>query len=208
MNAPSTPRRAGRAGGRAARQAMRAAPLADHVRPVRAGLSGGTYAPLSQTAIERIHTAALDALETIGISEAPASGIEILTGAGAILGDDGRLRFPRALVEDTLAKAAKEVTLFSRDGQNDLHLADQNVHFGTAGAAVHVVDVENNDYRESQLQDLFDAARIVDNLDNIHFLQRPMVARDITDNYEMDLNTIYACCAGTTKHVGTSFTEP
>ena len=35
-----------------------------------------------------------------------------------------------------------------------------------------------------------------------------MVARDIIDNKEMDLNTVYACCTGTTKHVGTSFTEP
>ena len=31
-----------RAGGRSARQALRAAPLADDIRPVRAGLSGGT----------------------------------------------------------------------------------------------------------------------------------------------------------------------
>ena len=45
-------------------------------------------------------------------------------------------------------------------------------------------------------------------MDNIHFYQRPMVCRDIADNFEMDMNTIYACCAGTTKHVGTSFTEP
>ena len=35
-----------------------------------------------------------------------------------------------------------------------------------------------------------------------------MVCRDITDNREMDYNTVYACCAGTKKHVGTSFTEP
>jgi trimethylamine--corrinoid protein Co-methyltransferase len=35
-----------------------------------------------------------------------------------------------------------------------------------------------------------------------------MVCRDIPDNYEMDLNTIFACCSGTTKHVGTSFTDP
>ena len=35
-----------------------------------------------------------------------------------------------------------------------------------------------------------------------------MVCRDIPDNREMDLNTIYACCSGTTKHIGTSFTEP
>jgi trimethylamine--corrinoid protein Co-methyltransferase len=131
-----------------------------------------------------------------------------MTGAGAILGDDGRIRFPRALVEDMLAIANRSVTLCGRDPLYDLDLSGTRVHYGTAGAAVHMVDVETGNYRESSVQDLHDAARIADNLDNIHFLQRPMVARDITDNRELDYNTIYACCSGTLKHVGTSFTEP
>ncbi len=196
-----------RAGGRLARRSARAAPLAEHLRPVRAGLPGGRYQPLSQEGIERIHQAVLDALETIGLADAPPSGIDYMTAAGAILGDDGRLRFPRALIEDTIASANRSITLYSRDGKNDLDLSGSNVHFGTAGAAVHVVDVEGRNYRDSTVKDLFDAARLTDKLDNIHFLQRPMVCRDIVDNREMDLNTIYACCSGTTKHVGTSFTE-
>ena len=73
---------------------------------------------------------------------------------------------------------------------------------------MHLVDVAGETYRECGIQDLHDAARITDTLDNIHFLQRPMVARDILDNREMDLNTVYACASGTTKHIGTSFTEP
>jgi trimethylamine--corrinoid protein Co-methyltransferase len=197
-----------RAGGRSARREARSAPLAQDLRPVRAGMSGGTFQPLTQAGMERIHQAALDALETIGLSEAPESGIKYLTAAGAILGDDGRIRFPRALVEDAIANANRSITLFSRDGQNDLELSGHRVHYGTAGAAVHMVDVEGREYRESTVQDLHDAARICNQLDNIHFVQRPMVCRDITDNMEMDLNTIYACCSGTTKHVGTSFTEP
>ena len=196
-----------RAGGRLARRSARAAPLAEHLRPVRAGLPGGRYQPLSQEGIERIHQAVLDALETIGLADAPQSGIDYMTAAGAILGDDGRLRFPRALIEDTIASANRSITLYSRDGKNDLDLSGSNVHFGTAGAAVHVVDVDGRIYRDSTVKDLFDAARLTDKLDNIHFLQRPMVCRDIIDNREMDLNTIYACCSGTTKHVGTSFTE-
>ena len=196
-----------RAGGRLARRSVRAAPLAEHLRPVRAGLPGGRYQQLSQEGIERIHQAVLDALETIGLADAPQSGIDYMTAAGAILGDDGRLRFPRALIEDTIASANRSITLYSRDGKNDLDLSGSNVHFGTAGAAVHVVDVEGRIYRDSTVKDLFDAARLTDKLDNIHFLQRPMVCRDIIDNREMDLNTIYACCSGTTKHVGTSFTE-
>ena len=197
-----------RAGGRAARREARANPLADNLRPIRAGMSGGRYAPLDEPDLDRIHHAALRTLEEIGLSDAPPSGIEILTGAGAILGDDGRIRFPRALVEDMLVLANRSVTLCGRDPRHDLDLSGTRVHYGTAGAAVHMVDVDTGHYRESTVQDLHDAARIADQLDNIHFLQRPMVARDIPDNREMDLNTIYACCAGTHKHVGVSFTEP
>jgi len=197
-----------RSGGRAARVALRAAPLADDIRPVRPGMEGGRYAPLTQADIERIHHGALDALEQIGLADAPQSGIDIMVGAGAVLGDDGRLRFPRALVEDMLAKAAKSVTLCGRDPAHDMQIGGNRVYYGTAGAAVHLVDVETNTYRECNLRDLFDAARIADQMDNIHFLQRPMVARDVTDNFELDMNTIYACVSGTSKHIGTSFVEP
>ncbi len=200
--------RSGRSGGRQARVAMRAAPLADDVRPVRGGLPGGTYKPLTEAGMAKIHASALEALEVIGLSNAPSSGVEILTGAGAMTGDDGRIRFPRALVEDMLAVAARNITLHARDTRHDLHLSGTNVHFGTAGAAVHIVDPITLDYRDSTAQDLYDAARLVDNLDNIHFYQRTMVCRDVIDNVDMDLNTLYACLAGTKKHVGTSFFDP
>jgi trimethylamine---corrinoid protein Co-methyltransferase len=197
-----------RAGGRASRVAARSAPLAEHLRPVRAGLMGGTYNPLSQADVLRIHEAALAALEIIGFGEAPQSAIEILTGAGAIYGEDKRIRFPRGLVEDMLKKAARGITLYGREEKHDLLLESGRVHYGTAGAAVYVVDSEKREYRESTVQDLYDAGRLVDHLDNVHFYQRPMVCRDIVDNFEMDMNTMYACCASTTKHVGVSFTSP
>ena len=197
-----------RSGGRAARRAARAKPLADHLRPIRPGMSGGTYKPLSDADVQAIHRAALEALETIGLADAPPSGVAYLTRAGAIQGDDGRLRFPRALVEDALSRANRDITLCGRDPAHDLDLSGTRVHYGTAGAAVNMVDAQGVQYRESTLQDLYDAARICDQLENIHFVQRPMVARDITDNMELDLNTVYACCAGTLKHVGVSFTDP
>lgn len=200
--------RSRRAGGRASRVAARAAALPDDIKPVRAGLEGGLYSPLTDAGVRRIHHAALDALEQIGLADAPPSGIEAMVGVGAVLGDDGRLRFPRQLVEDMLAMAAKNITLCARDSHYDLDLTGTKVHFGTAGAAVHMVDVQGNAYRESKMQDLYDAARLVHSLDNIHFFQRPLVCRDITDNFELDINTIYGACAGTTKHIGVSFSEP
>ena len=196
-----------RAGGRAARRMERAAPLAAELRPIRPGMTGGQYRPLENTAVRAIDQAVYQILEEIGLSQAPESGIAHMTAAGAIAGDDGRVRFPRTLVDYMLAKAARDITLFGQDPKHDMLLSGSRVHFGTAGAAVHVVDVEANDYRESYLGDIYDAARIVENMDNIHFFQRPMVARDIADPAALDLNTVYAAVKGTTKHVGTSFTE-
>ncbi|MEM7463950.1 MAG: trimethylamine methyltransferase family protein [Pseudomonadota bacterium] len=208
MGTETANKRGRRSGGRSGRIAVRSAPLADNLRPVRPGLPGGQYKPLSDEDVARIHSAALDALETIGLADAPPSGVDILTSAGAEQGEDGRIRFSRSLVEDMLAVAARDITLFGRDPAHDLELSGSRVHFGTAGAAVHVVDIENHEYRDSTTQDLFDAARITHALDNVHFFQRAMVCRDIEDNFEMDINTIYASCGGTTKHIGTSFSDP
>ncbi len=107
---------------------------------------------------------------------------------------------------DTISNAARNFTLHGQDPKHDMVIQGKRVHYGTAGAAVHLVDVEKREYRESLLQDIYDAARIVDGLDNIHFFQRPMVPRDIPDPLDMDFNTLYACVMGTSKHVGTSFT--
>ncbi len=208
MGEMGSQRKSRRSGGRQAKVATRAAPLSDAIRPIRAGMEGGTYKPLNDGDMARIHDTALRALEEIGLSEAPPSGIAAMTAAGAILGDDGRLRFPRALVESMVAKAARNFTVFGQDLIHDLQPGGRRVHYGTGGAAVHIVDVENRDYRESQLQDLYDAARIAGQLDNIHFFQRPLVARDMISASDLDINTVYACISGTTKHIGSSFVSP
>lgn len=197
-----------RSGGRKARQALRAAPLAEEIRPVRGGMEGGSYAPLSGQDCQRIHETALEALEQIGIADAPESGIEAMKAQGAVHGDDGRVRFPRDLVEKMIAGAGRGFTLCGQEARHDLHPGGKRVYFGTAGAAVHLVDVENGQYRESTLQDLYDAARITDALDHVHFFQRTMVARDMPSSRDMDINTCYACVSGTTKHIGTSFVSP
>src|SRR3954451_20049599 len=134
-----------RSGGREARRAMRAAPLAEDIRPVRAGLEGGRYKPLQENELERIHEAVLTVLETVGFANAIPSCTEAMTRAGAILGPAGRLRFPRRLVLDTIANAARHFTLHGQDARHDMLIQGRKVHYGTAGAAVHLVDVEKRE---------------------------------------------------------------
>jgi trimethylamine--corrinoid protein Co-methyltransferase len=194
-----------RSGGRKARHAHRAAAPALDARPIWPGMIGGTFAPLTPADQTKIHNAALRVLEEIGLCDAPPSGVALMTGAGAKLGEDGRLRFSAKVIEEALALTTRGLNLCARDVSQDLDLSGARVHYGTAGAAVHLVDGVTGVYRDSTLQDLQDAARIVHQLDNVHFFQRTMVARDISDNRLMDLNTVYAAAAGTTKHIGSSF---
>ena len=204
----SARRASGRAGGRSARRELRAAPLADNIRPIRAGMTGGRYAPLTDANILKIHHAALKLLEEVGFGQAIQTCVEACTRVGAVYSADKRLRFPRALVEDTVAKAARRFPLHGQDPRHDMEPSGKRVYFGTAGAAVHVVDLEKREYRLSLLQDLYDASRMVDTLDNIHFFQRCLVPRDVEDPRDMDVNTAYASLMGTTKHVGTSMVAP
>jgi len=195
-----------RRGGRAARRALRAAPLAEP--PVRAGLEGGRYVPLKETDLIRIHRAALQVLEEIGLADAIPSCVEVLTAKGCTLSEQGRLLFPRGLIEDTIAGAARQFVLHGQDPKFDMEPWGKRVYFGTAGAAVHIVDPLTGEYRESLAQDAYDIARIVDVMEHIHFYQRSVVPRDIPDPAEMDINTCYLSVSGTTKHVGTSWVHP
>lgn len=197
-----------RMGGRAARKALRAAPLAEEDKAVRPGMMGGRFKPLSDSDVNTVNEAVMDVLENLGLSQAIPSCIELVTNAGGTYTSQGRLTFPRSLVEDTIANACQSFTLCGRDPKHDLDLSGNKVYFGTAGAAVHVVDLETREYRESTLADLYDIARIVDQMEHIHFFQRPIVCRDMEIPSELDFNTTYACISGTSKHVGSSWVLP
>ena len=207
MSETAAPKRK-RRGARAAMHAMRAAKLPDDQQPVQPGMSGGRYQPLTQPEVQRIHEAVLDVLENIGLSQAIPSCVEIVTKAGGKVNSEGRLTFPRALVEDHIANAARNIVLPGQDPKHDLDVSGSKVYFGTAGAAVHIVDTETREYPESTLADLYDIARLVDALDHIHFFQRPLVARDMVEPIDLDVNTCYASVTGTAKHVGTSWVLP
>ena len=197
-----------RRGGRDARRALRARPIPRDEAAVRPGMVGGQYKPLKESDLERIHETALKLLETVGIGQAIPSCVEAMTARGCWMNDRGRLCIPRGLVEDILATCARDFVLHARDPKHDMEPSGKRVYFGTAGAAVHIVEPETRSYRESLLVDLYDAARIVDTCEHIHFFQRCLTARDMITGHDLDINTLYACLAGTSKHVGTSMVDP
>jgi len=196
-----------RSGGRKARVAQRAAPLALEHKPVRVGETGGHFKPLKKKGMAAIRANIFRILEEIGFGDATPHCIEACTAVGAVMGNDGRLRMPREVVEQAIDLAEKHLVLHGQNPAFDVRISGQDVHFATAGAAVMIAEPETRSYRDSKAQDLYDLARIADTCEHIHIFQRMCVLRDIPDNYEMDLNTLYCSVMGTSKHVGTSWTD-
>ncbi|MGI3184783.1 trimethylamine methyltransferase family protein [Nioella aestuarii] len=171
-------------------------------------LTGGRLNPLDADAITQIDAAARAILAEIGMAAPPEDVVGLVTAAGGDLSSEGRLLFPRDLQDSALAGIGREVALCGRRPGLDLHLAGRKVHVGTGGASPQMVDLHSGAYRPSTLADLYDAARLVDVLDNIHFFARPVVARDMDSDLLLEINTAYAALAGTAKHVVVSASSP
>ncbi len=197
-----------RAGGRAARIALRQAPLAEDARAVRPGMRGGAYRPLSDGQVDDVVEAALGLLEDLGMGQATTEFIDLVTAAGGWMDERQRLRFPRDLVKAAIDTAAKEFTLYGFGDHDGIEIGQNRVHFATGGAAVLILDHETQRFRESTLQDLYDLARLADTLDNIHLFVRTVVTRDMDTAREVDVNTAFATMMGTSKPIGTSMFHP
>lgn len=190
------PLRGGRAGRREARSHTPS--------PVRPGLAGGQYRPLTDHDLQRIHATALDVLSELGMAEATEEILDIALPKGCQLGDDDRLRFPKSLIEDVIAGAAKSYVLHGRDPARDIEVGGDRVHFCTSGEAVRVLDFTTGTYRPSTLVDLYDLQRLADSLEHIHNVGQTVVATNLEDAFIHDINVAYASAAATTKPFGIS----
>ena len=175
--------------------------------PITPGMPGGHYRPLSPAEMERIHQLVLQLLGDLGLSQVTPSLQARAVAAGCQVDDAGRLRFPRSLVEDVIARTRRKFTLHGTDPVHDIEIGGRRVHAGTGGAAPTMMDFHTGKYRESTVGDLYDIARLVDQMDNIHWYHRSVVARDTTSILDLDINTTYACLSGTSKSIAVSYTD-
>ncbi len=192
--------------GRAARLKKRQGDiLSEAVGP---GLTGGQFTPLTDHDMAKIHQGALDILATVGVGDPIPELLDIALAKGCTLNDHGRLCFPKALMEDIIASAAREYVVYargSRAGKDDIYCSGNKVHYSTAGTAVTTFDAGSLTYRASNLIDIYDFTRLTDTLQHIHMCGDTVIATDLTDDYEHDMNMLYAMVTGTEKPLCMSF---
>ncbi len=189
-----------RSGGRAARTRTRAQLSQNQV--IKPGLLGGRYQPLSKADQLNIHRGALQILARTGVSNATQELLDIALLKGAKLSPEGRLCFSQQMMEDLIAGAARGYVVHARGGRagiDDMDCSDTKVYYSNSGTAVTTYDAEAKTYRPSSLQDIYDFTRLVDRLDNIHMVGDTVLACDVTDDFQHDMNMLYAMLSGTEK---------
>ena len=172
------------------------------------GMEGGNYKPLSDNDIKKIYSTALEVLENLGVGNPLPELLDAAINQGCKVNNEGRLCFPKSLVEDVISRAGRNFTLYGRDPKYDIELSGNKVNLFGAGEAVSVLDLGANKYLHSTINDVYDIARMVDYLDNIHSYSRFVVPTELSEDLLVaDINTAYASLMGTQKHTALTFSD-
>jgi len=121
---------------------------------------------LTPNQVDSLHHATLRILGETGISVKHAGARDLLTAHGARIQKE-RILLPPELVEKCIADAGKRVSVRGRGGAVK-SLGDGNLYFHNLGGARDVIDPVSGGKRLATMQDVRDAARLLDALENCH----------------------------------------
>ncbi|MCL0060244.1 trimethylamine methyltransferase family protein, partial [Dehalococcoidia bacterium] len=168
---------------------------------IRKGLSGGSFKPLTDESIHKIHHTAMRVIEEVGFEVNSESALKLFEGAGARVDRGKQLaRLPRERVMELIETAPSEINLCGRDEKHDILLGGKRVYTGTGGTALYVYHPDTGQKQLATLNDLKRIARLVDGLDNIHLFMLPTYPSELPVE-QVDVNRFFAGLDNTTKHV-------
>ncbi len=145
---------------------------------------------MSNSQCEKIHLAALDILERIGVLIFHDEASALLKSAGADL--DGNLaRIPSALVERALLTVPKRVSLFNRHGELAMPVEGNRVFYGPGSDCLNILDHRTGKRRKPLLQDVKEGVTICDALPEIDYAISMVLPTDVdktlADRYQMEV---------------------
>ncbi len=160
------------------------------------------YRPLGDAEVTVVADAAFAVLEQSGVAVHSPRAYEALVSAGAVpTEDEPVLRLPRTMVEDAIESNPSVVTLYGRDGADDVVLGAGRVHYGTGGTAVYVLDPDTGEHRLSTIDDVVLNARLVEVLEHIDLFTINVFPSEIRDQDCIDTNRFFHALDNTRKHV-------
>ncbi len=134
---------------------------------------------LSDRQIEKVCQATLECLNRTGVEVRNAEARELLVAAGARV-DGVRVRIPPHIIQDAVAASPRSFTLWGRDGQHQIQIVPDRVHFGPGLTNTYFVDPETGERRKVRRGDPGLTARVCDALPNIDYVMGLGLISDVT----------------------------
>ena len=130
--------------------------------------------------MDMVHEKSLEILSRAGIQVASPKILELMEKAGCeVCHEKSIIKFQPKLIEDCLELAPRQFMLGSLDGKHDMHLGEGNTYIATDGQGCFAKDMENDESRDSTMEDLTDAARIAQAMDYIDCFWPIVTAGDV-----------------------------
>ncbi len=150
--------------------------------------------------LNTLHFATLDVLRHTGIKVESQSALELFAEGGADVDFLAKLvKIPAYMLEDAVHTAPSTIRLAARNPQKDFIVEGARVGFVNFGEGVAIIDPVTREYRRSNKQDVADAARLSDYLDELDISYRAVTALDY-DGKVQALHNAEALFNNTTKH--------
>jgi trimethylamine--corrinoid protein Co-methyltransferase len=134
--------------------------------------------------------ASLEILERVGVEVHDERARTILGDRGASV-DHLRVRIPPHMVEQALSVTPARLTLCNRNGQVAIRAWGYNTAFGGGSDCLYVLDHRSGQRRKATLDDVKNAATLLDALPNIDFVMSAFLPSDVDqqiyDRYQMEV---------------------
>lgn len=173
-------------------------------RNERAGMerTTGFSLPLfSDDEFEEIHGATLEILENTGFFVEDKEALTVFAKGGAQVNWKTKIvKLPQYVVEDAIRSAPSKLFLAGRDPKNDIVLEGSRVGFTTFGEGVIVKDPETGELRAPTKEDVGNAARLADAMEQVDVYERAIGAHDVPQEVGQ-IHNAEATFNNTSKHV-------
>jgi len=160
-------------------------------------LAGGARV-LTDGEVNEINLASLEVLERTGVIFKGEEALKVFREHG--VGVDGdRVRLSADLVERMVDRAPREVILYAKDPEWDVHLGRGKIHYTSAFGATWVYDLDTGEPREATLEDLGRFVRLADRMQNVHYVLTQVVPQDVPGEL-LDVYCPYTLLKNTSKN--------
>jgi len=151
--------------------------------------------------LRQVHNATLEVLWKEGMFIGSEEALKLFEDGGAIVDkNEKRVKIHPYMVEEAILSAPSTVVMAGREPKNDCVLDGSRVNFTTFGAGIFIHDIDTDECRSTNVQDVADTARMADALDNVNMYSHAVSAGSTCPKASVDLHEANAFLTNTSKH--------